>query len=110
MCSACRKNPRSRATFRRCWERPREGSGFFHGNGVVVTWAIGHLVHLAEPHQIDPAWKEWRRSLLPMLPGEWPLIVDEERADQFGVVKKILNSPKIERVVCATDGGAARAS
>ncbi len=81
------------------------GSGFFHGNGVVVTWAIGHLVHLAEPHQIDPAWKEWRRSLLPMLPGEWPLIVDEERADQFGVVKKILNSPKIERVVCATDAG-----
>ena len=81
------------------------GGGFFHGNGVVVTWAIGHLVQLAEPHQIDPEWKEWRRALLPMLPDEWPLIVDEERADQFAVVKKILNSPKIERVVCATDAG-----
>ena len=80
-------------------------NGFYYGNGSVVTWAIGHLVHLAEPHQINPAWKEWRRSLLPMLPDEWPLMVDEERADQFGVVKQILNSPKIERVVCATDAG-----
>ena len=80
-------------------------NGFFYGNGLVVTWAIGHLVHLAEPHQINPAWKEWRRSLLPMLPDEWPLLVDEERADQFSVVKKVLNSPKVERVVCATDAG-----
>ncbi len=79
--------------------------GFFFGDGLVVTWAIGHLVRLAEPHQINPAWKTWRRSLLPMLPDEWPLLVEEERAEQFDVVKQILNSPKIERVVCATDAG-----
>ncbi len=81
------------------------GEGYFSGSGLVVTWAIGHLVQLAEPHQINPDWKAWRRSLLPMLPTGWPLFVDEERGDQFEVVKRILTSPRVERIVCATDAG-----
>lgn len=81
------------------------GNGFFSGQGYVVSWAIGHLVQLAEPHQINPDWKAWRRNVLPMLPSEWPLFVDKDRSDQFEVVKRILTSPKIERVVCATDAG-----
>lgn len=104
-CAVLAEKPSVARDISRVLGATERGNGFFHGNGVVVTWAIGHLVQLAEPHQIDPAWKEWRRGLLPMLPEEWPLIVDEERADQFGVVQKILNSPKIERVVCATDAG-----
>jgi DNA topoisomerase-3 len=40
----------------------QRGEGFLHGNGYVVTWAIGHLVRLAEPHEIDPDWKRWRRE------------------------------------------------
>ncbi len=83
----------------------RRNEGYFSGNGMVVTWAIGHLVQLAEPHQIDPAWKTWSWSTLPMLPAEWPLFVDEARADQFEVVKRILTSSRVDRVVCATDAG-----
>ena len=81
------------------------GKGFYSGQGYVVSWAIGHLVQLAEPDQINPEWKAWRRNALPMLPTEWPLLVDKGRSDQFEVVKRILTSPKIERVVCATDAG-----
>ena len=81
------------------------GNGFFSGEGYVVSWAIGHLVQLAEPHQINPEWKAWHRGALPMLPREWPLFVDEGRKDQFEIVKRILISPKIERIVCATDAG-----
>ena len=51
------------------------GKGYLHGNGYVVTWAVGHLVRLAEPHEINPDWKRWRRELLPMLPERWPLVV-----------------------------------
>ncbi len=71
----------------------------------MVTWAIGHLVRLAQPHEIRPEWKAWRRDLLPMLPREWPLVVADETRDQFEVVRKILTSPKIARAVCATDAG-----
>ena len=79
--------------------------GYLHGNGYVVTWAIGHLAALAQPHEMDPAWRQWRRDLLPMLPEYWPLVVYEKTKDQFEVVRKIVNSPRISRVVCATDAG-----
>src|SRR5450755_819493 len=83
----------------------KQGQGYLHGNGYVVTWAIGHLVALAQPHEIQPEWKQWRRNLLPMLPREWPLVVYEKTKPQFEVVRKILNSPKVARLVCATDAG-----
>ncbi len=81
------------------------GDGFLKGNGYVVTWAIGHLVGLAQPHEIRPDWKKWSRALLPMLPAEWPLVVSKETHTQFGVVKRILNLPEVSTVVCATDAG-----
>ena len=81
------------------------GDGYLHGNRYVVTWAVGHLVSLAQPHEINPEWRHWRRALLPMLPRQWPLVVYEKTKDQFEVVKRILNSPKVSRVVCATDAG-----
>src|ERR1700691_4296860 len=68
--------------------------GYLHGNGYVVTWAIGHLAALAQPHEINPEWKQWRRNLLPMLPRQWPLVVYEKTKDQFEVVQRILNSPR----------------
>src|SRR5918911_1316620 len=79
-----------------------KGQGYLHGNGYVVTWAIGHLAALAQPHEIRPEWKQWRRDLLPMLPREWPLVVMDQTKDQFEVVRKIITSPKIAEVVCAT--------
>jgi DNA topoisomerase III len=83
----------------------QSGQGYLHGNGYVVTWAIGHLVALPQPHEINPNWKQWRRNTLPMLPHEWPLKVYDQTRDQFEVVRKILNSPKISSVICATDAG-----
>src|ERR1035438_7765216 len=82
-----------------------KGDGFLHGNGYVVTWAIGHLAALAQPHEIQSEWKQWRRDHLPMLPRQWPLVVYEKTKDQFEVVRKILTSPKVSRIVCATDAG-----
>src|SRR5579859_5247246 len=47
-----------------------KGDGYLHGNGYIVTWAIGHLVALPQPHEIKPEWRRWSRELLPMLPTE----------------------------------------
>ena len=83
----------------------KQGDGYLQGNGYVVTWAIGHLVSLCQPHEINPEWRRWRIDLLPMLPDHWPLTVYEKTKDQFEVVRKILNSPRVSRLVCATDAG-----
>ncbi|WP_437819996.1 DNA topoisomerase 3 [Sorangium sp. So ce1078] len=83
----------------------RRAEGFLEGGGYVVTWAVGHLVAIAEPHQIDPAWKRWRLDLLPMLPARFPLVVLPGTRAQFEIVRKILGRRDVERVVCATDAG-----
>jgi DNA topoisomerase-3 len=83
----------------------QRGQGYQHGNGYVVTWAIGHLVALAQPHEINPEWRQWRRDHLPILPSQWPLVVYERTKGQFQIVRRILTSPKIGRVICATDAG-----
>jgi DNA topoisomerase III len=83
----------------------KRGNGYLQGNGYVVTWAIGHLVSLAEPHQMNPQGKQWRLESLPILPDQWPLVVYERSKEQFEVVQKILLSPRVSRIVCATDAG-----
>ncbi|MFL6192574.1 MAG: DNA topoisomerase 3 [Thermoanaerobaculia bacterium] len=83
----------------------QRGDGCLQGNGYVVTWAIGHLVTLAQPHEINPEWRRWRRDHLPILPADWPLVVSQETRDQFEAVRKVLNDPEVERIICATDAG-----
>ena len=83
----------------------RKGDGLLEGNGYVVTWAIGHLVGLAEPHQVRAEWKRWDRALLPMIPSDWPLVVLEKTRAQFAVIRKALGDASVERVICATDAG-----
>jgi len=83
----------------------RRGEGTLSGNGYVVTWAIGHLVGLAEPEGIHPEWKRWRREDLPMLPERWPLNVFAATRAQFEIVRQVINAPDVESVICATDAG-----
>ena len=83
----------------------KRGDGYLHGDGYIVTWAIGHLVALAQPGEIRPEWRSWRRDHLPMIPESWPLVVGDKTRDQFEVVQKILTSAKVGGIVCATDAG-----
>jgi DNA topoisomerase-3 len=81
------------------------GEGVLTGNGYLVTWAIGHLVALAQPHEVRAGWKRWAAEDLPLLPDHWPLVVLPDTQAQFDVVAAVLHDPSIERVVCATDAG-----
>ncbi len=81
------------------------GEGSLRGGGYVVTWAIGHLVVLAEPHELSPRWKEWRLADLPILPDDWRLMVAETTRDQFTNVNRVLHAPDVTEIVCATDAG-----
>lgn len=83
----------------------RKGAGYLEGNGYIVTWAIGHLVSIAEPHEMNPEWKQWRWNRLPVIPTTWILRVLPSTADHFETVKQILNRDDVEAVVCATDAG-----
>ncbi|WP_394822238.1 DNA topoisomerase 3 [Pendulispora albinea] len=79
--------------------------GYFRSDSHVVTWAMGHLVTLAEPHEMNPAWKKWRLGDLPLLPAAWPLVVTEATRAQFEVVRRLMLAREVRGIVCATDAG-----
>jgi DNA topoisomerase-3 len=80
--------------------------GYLEGQGWRVTWALGHLVHLAEPDAYGEAWAgRWSFTQLPMLPERWRLRTDKKTAAQFKIVKALLTDAATERVICATDAG-----
>ncbi len=88
-----------------CVGATRRHEGYLSGNGWIVTWAIGHLVGLAQPHEINPRWRSWRAEDLPMLPAQWPLSVLPHAAGQYAIVRRILRDRAVRGVVCATDAG-----
>ena len=79
------------------------GEGFIDGKDYTVTWALGHLVALCEPDEIDQKYKKWAWADLPILPKSIPLKVLPKTRAQFSVVKKLMNSNDISSIICATD-------
>ena len=76
------------------------------GEEYVITWAIGHLVGLAEPDAYDPKLKKWRFADLPILPERFKLVPNDEKAKkQLRAIHKLMKSDEIERVVNACDAG-----
>ena len=81
------------------------GDGCLTGADYVVTWAVGHLVALKEPEELDASYKRWRAEDLPILPERMQLKVLPKTRSQFAVVKKLMNSRETSSIVCATDSG-----
>ena len=79
------------------------GEGFLYSDDYVVTWAIGHLVGLADPGETNPAWAKWRMADLPMLPEDIPLKVLPGTKAQFGTIKKLMKNKEVASIICATD-------
>jgi DNA topoisomerase III len=84
----------------------KKGEGFLEGPDHVVTWAVGHLVQLAEPEAYDAKFKSWRMADLPIVPSPFKLEVRDERSrKQMSAVTKQLGREDIEEVVNACDAG-----
>ncbi len=80
-------------------------SGAIEGNNYIVTWALGHLVTLADPEGYDKKYKEWSLSVLPMVPQKWELVVIRQTAKQYSSVKAQLFRKDVDQVIIATDAG-----
>ena len=81
-------------------------NGYFEGNGYQVTYAFGHLVTIAEPEEMNPAWGgPWKIEQLPMIPTEWKYRVADKAQEQFDCIKKLFLHPATKEIICATDAG-----
>ena len=79
--------------------------GGMEGKDYVVTWALGHLVTLADPEAYDKKYMKWEMETLPMMPDKMKLIVIPQTGKQFRAVKALLFRKDIDHVVIATDAG-----
>ena len=83
----------------------RSADGFIEGDKYVITWALGHLVTLADPDAYDEKYKAWRLEDLPMLPEKMKLVVIKQTSKQYRTVSKLMGRADIDRLIIATDAG-----
>lgn len=83
----------------------QKGDGCIIGSKYIVTWALGHLVTLADPDAYDDKYKAWRLEDLPMLPEKMKLVVIKQTAKQYRAVSALMKRPDIGSLVIATDAG-----
>src|SRR5690348_5884129 len=80
--------------------------GYLESDTHVVTWAVGHLVQLAEPDEYDAKYKKWRMADLPIVPDRFKLVVRDERSrKQMSVITRMLKRDDVDEVVNACDAG-----
>ena len=83
----------------------QKGNGSLEGKEYVVTWALGHLVTLADPEEYDKKYIKWDMGTLPMMPDHMKLVVIRQTAKQYNAVKAQLFRKDIGDIIIATDAG-----
>lgn len=83
----------------------QNANGYIMGSKYIVTWALGHLVTLADPEAYGNKYKSWNLEDLPMLPNKMELVVIKQTSKQFGTVKSLLNRADVDELIIATDAG-----
>ncbi|HDR7334234.1 TPA: DNA topoisomerase III [Bacillus cereus] len=83
----------------------KKGNGYLEGSKYIVTWALGHLVTLADPESYDVKYKKWNLEDLPMLPERLKLTVIKQTGKQFNAVKSQLLRKDVNEIIVATDAG-----
>jgi DNA topoisomerase III len=87
--------------------RAKEEPYFLESDDYVITWAVGHLVQLAEPEEYDEKWKRWRMADLPIVPPNGFKLVprDAKSKKQLKLVETLLKREDVDRVINACDAG-----
>ena len=83
----------------------QKGNGILEGKEYVVTWALGHLVTLADPEEYDKKYTKWDMETLPMMPDRMKLVVIRQTSKQYQAVKMQLFRKDIGDIIIATDAG-----
>ena len=83
----------------------KSGNGFLEGSKYIVTWALGHLVTLADPESYDSKYARWELDVLPIIPKTMKIEVIKQTRKQYNVVKSLMLRNDVREIVIATDAG-----
>ena len=79
--------------------------GALYGTNYIITWALGHLVTLATPEELDKKYQVWNLDDLPIIPNKFETRVIPSVSKQYSVVKNLLRSNEVSELIIATDAG-----
>ena len=79
--------------------------GCFEGNGLIVSWCVGHLVSPMDAAGYDPAYKKWKYDDLPILPEPFRYVLAKGKEDAFQNLKRLMERPDVTELVNACDAG-----
>ena len=83
-----------------------KSEGYLESDDYVITWAVGHLVQLADPEEYDEKFKKWRMADLPIVPEEFHLVPrDAKSKKQLNLILKQLKREDVDLVINACDAG-----
>src|SRR5579862_7362614 len=84
----------------------KEDDGVLESDEYVITWAVGHLVQLADPEEYDERFKKWKMADLPIVPEDFHLVPrDAKSKKQLNLILKLLKREDVDRVINACDAG-----
>lgn len=79
--------------------------GYFQGNGLIVSWCVGHLVSPMDAAGYDERFKKWRYDDLPILPEPFRYVLAPGKEDAFENLRTLMDRPDVDTVVNACDAG-----
>lgn len=79
--------------------------GYWQGTEYLVSWCIGHLVELATPEAYGEEYEKWSLDTLPILPENYILQISPHTAEQYTILKHLMNRTDVTELICATDAG-----
>ena len=80
-------------------------NGYLESNDWIITWCVGHLVTMSYPEKYDEKLKFWRLDTLPFIPEQWKYEIIPNVANQFNIVKELMQREDIEEIYNAGDSG-----
>ena len=80
-------------------------NAYMEGTEYIVTWALGHLVTLADPEEYGKQYQKWELDTLPIVPKEWKLVVIRQTTGQYRAVREQIYRKDVSDIIIATDAG-----
>ena len=80
-------------------------NAYMEGTEYIVTWALGHLVTLADPEEYGKQYQKWELDTLPIMPKEWKLVVIRQTTGQYKAVREQIYRKDVSDIIIATDAG-----
>lgn len=81
----------------------KKHEGYWEGPGWLLSWAVGHLLELAQPEDYDPAYKVWSLGSLPILPARFERRPRRGQTNQLRLLKQLAAREDVEALINACD-------